>query len=123
MVQVELLRHVADNLEAGRTAGHGLIYNGKKLVTVSVKGISFSHPDWYLLAPRTRIINGVEVPAPMDKEPKSCQVYWFEDIASADMASDFRWNGDDIDKRLFHVGIHETHEAAAANCKARYGIE
>lgn len=123
MNTVELLRYVADNLEAGRPIGHGLLYKGKKSSAISAEGIAFCSPELYSLAPRTRVINGIEVPAPMDKEPEIGEIYWFEHIGREEMADDFRWIGDDIDKRLFSIGIHETAEAAAANCRARYGIE
>lgn len=123
MNQVEILRHVADNLEAGRDAGHGLVLWNQPCLAKSAGEIFFSQHHEYSLAPRTRIINGVEVPAPMDKEPEIGEIYWFEHIGREEMADDFRWIGDDIDKRLFSIGIHETAEAAAANCKARYGLK
>jgi hypothetical protein len=120
MNTVELLRYVADNLEAGRDEAHGLVKYG---AAKDFQGVMLREPRLYSLAPRTRIINGIEVPAPMDKEPKIGEIYWFEHIGREEMADDFRWIGDDIDKRLFSIGIHETAEAAAANCKARYGIK
>lgn len=125
MNQVELLRHVADNLEAGRDAGHGLLYNGKKLlVTTSVECICFGFSDAYSLATRTRIINGVEVPAPMDKEPFRGQRYWMECAWAKDLSTSTQWGFSSDDKLRFFRGLcYDSQEAAAANCKARYGIK
>lgn len=119
MNQVELLRHVADNLEAGRPAGHGLLCNGK-----TVESIAFGCPGAYSLAPRTRIINGVEVPAPMDKRPEKSMRYWIEAPQFEELCDSTTCDGCRQDFRFFELGLcYESAEAAAANCRARYGIE
>lgn len=125
MDQVELMEHVLDNLKAGRPAGHGLLKDGAHASTaVSAGNIAFSHPEIYSVAPRTRIINGVEVPEPMDKEPESGTQYFVESISSDGFARSFLWTGTSYDIMRFERGqCYESEEAATANCKARYGIK
>lgn len=124
MNQVELLRHVADNLEAGRDAGHGLMLCNQPCIARSAGAICYSQPHDYSLAPRTRIINGIEVPAPMDKEPENGQPYWYESPPIDRLCAWNKWRGDPIDRLRFARGLcYLTEESAAANCKARYGIE
>lgn len=123
MNQVELLRHVADNLEAGRPAWHGLLCNGKASAVESVEGIAFGLSCVYSLAPRTRVINGVEVPVPVDKAPAAGSRYWIEAPQFDDCAVSLGWTDDSQDNRFFALGLcYDSKEAAAANCKARYGI-
>ena len=59
----ELLRHVANNAEAGRPAGHGLLYKGEVSRTKKPENISLSYHQFYELAPKTVVINGIEVTA------------------------------------------------------------
>jgi len=59
----KLLRHVADNAEAGRPAGHGLLYMGEPSREAIPDGIIPSTHQYYELAPNTVVINGIEVTA------------------------------------------------------------
>ena len=122
MNQAELLRHVAGNLEAGRDEAHGLVKDG---AAKDFQGVMLREPRLYSLAPRTRIINGVEVPAPMDKEPKVGDYYWFE-CALNGMHHDVfgrseQWCGSsNLEKKLFEAGaIYKTQDDADKNYRAR----
>lgn len=119
----DLLRHVADNLEAGRAPSYGLFYMGQQSIAESVNDIDFGECDDYSLAPRTRVINGFTVPAPMENKPDLRQGYWYESPTEPSFALGSHWAGDNADQHRFAIGIYETAEAAAANCKARYGID
>jgi hypothetical protein len=124
MNTVELLRYVADNLEAGRSVGHGLLHKGEESRAENISELAYMCPESYSLAPRTRIINGVEVPAPMDKEPAAGSTYWCEAPAAGNCSFRASWVGDPADKMRFRRGqCYDSPEAAAANCKARYGLE
>lgn len=119
----ELLRHVADNCESDRQAGYGLFFLGKPASAVSPRGIQWESSEAYTLAPRTRVINGWEVPAPMDKQPNKSDIYHCEDASGVEYCHSALWTNSKADLQRFSIGIHATAEAAAANCKARYGID
>jgi len=59
----ELLRHVADNTEAGRPAGHGLLYMGEPSRVQKPESVELRRHQNYELAPNTVVINGIEVTA------------------------------------------------------------
>lgn len=123
MDQVKLLRHVADNLEAGRDVGHGLVRVLFGYQNPDKESLYLWNPELYEIAPRTRIINEVEVPAPMDKEPDIGSSYWCEAPATSSCSFCTIWAGDLTDKMRFDRGMcYNSSSAAAVNCKARYGI-
>tara|TARA_R110000851_G_scaffold129651_1_gene262719 strand:- start:7533 stop:7910 length:378 start_codon:yes stop_codon:yes gene_type:complete len=119
MNQVELLRHVADNLESGKEAGAGLLYNESTSGSIDATSISLSNSGRYTLAPRTHKVNGIEVPAPLTEPPALGTTYF---IASplCDVYFNFTyWDGYKIDMRYLNRGlVHLTKEAAVQNAKA-----
>ena len=124
MTKSELLRHMLANVEAGREPLAGMRVDGVLLVRVELPiNYMLEQCDRFSIAPRTRVINGFTVPAPMEKEPDNNDEYFCESPTSGSFALRSIWDGDDADRFRFGVGIHTTAEAAAANCKARYGID
>lgn len=123
MRQIELLRHVANNLEAGRDLTHGLLFNGKTITDVlSVDDLLFDDSHLYSLAPRTRLINGIETPEPI-YEAKSGQLVWIEDPRKKDCCKPIFWTcGTGAELALSRGLCYDSEEAAATNCRARYDI-
>ena len=104
MNQVELLRHVADNIEAGRPAGYGLYFNGVESMIQLAGAIEFNDPELYSLTPSTVIINGIEVERGVDDEPYKNVTYWYPDFSN--MLCDFRyWQGSPFDKKMLENGL------------------
>lgn len=67
MKQHELLRHVADNIEAGREACSGLLFRGDDSIGAGVGDIAFWCASKYSLKPKTVTINGIEVECGVDR--------------------------------------------------------
>lgn len=74
--------------------------------------------------PRTHVVNGFTVPAPMDKEPEHESIYY---EASPKELAFFRsdiWFGKAYEQRSFKRGLFfATKEAAIANAKAMLKID
>ena len=73
----------------------------------------------YRLAPRTILVNGVEVPAPETEAPKHEQRYFISDPTCEDGVSEFAWVNDRTDNRCLRLGIvYLDQESAMARAKA-----
>lgn len=73
--------------------------------------------------PKTRIINGFEVPAPETTKPERNAIYFATDVNHADMAGCREWDNDAFDTRMLERGlVFLTKEDAIANAKAMLGI-
>lgn len=125
MTEIELLEAVLENRKAGRNAGAGLLHAGKPSAAEIAYAIQWQSPENYTRAPRTRVINGFTVPAPLMVAPADGAVVWAERADGeyyADVGSFV--SGGTYWGRAFARGLlHMTKEAAAANCKARLGID
>lgn len=78
----------------------------------------------FRLKPKTRVINGFTVPAPLTKAPDN-GIYYLADSTSDSWSSihPFYWNGDPTDLKWLKRGLcFATREAAIANAKAVCGI-
>lgn len=76
--------------------------------------------------PKTRIINGFEVPAPETQKLKSGSRYWAASVTNVDFCIKHIWDDDDgaFDIRLLDRGlVFLTDEDAVANTKAMLGID
>lgn len=91
--------------------------------------VSEQHPAWviqyqYRRKPRTHMVNGFEVPAPMVEAPIGDRAYWIPAIDSRSYASCSFWDGDSFDATRLQRGlVHATKEAAVANAKAMVGVQ
>lgn len=83
----------------------------------------------FRIKPATRIVYGpdgvgVECPAPLSVKPSEGQSYYVEDCAHNNFQYLSEWHDDNPDNKLFSRSLcYATAEDAAANCRARYGIE
>jgi len=121
----DLLRHVADNVEAGLNCGTGLLYEGEKPASAFVKHIqlTFSHHDRYALAPKTHTVNGFEVPAPMEAEPAHAETYFTIGLSLFTLSMKNAWLADHTDfKALSRKICFHTFQDAQQNAKAMLGI-
>jgi len=122
MNQVELLRHVVDNIEAGRPAGYGLLYNGVKCEAKYPSSIAFNRTEPYSLAPKTVIINGIEVERGVDVAPESGRFYI--PLMLQEGFAMMVWTGVDSDFKLMKKGIVFTEkEKAIAMAKAMLNFQ
>jgi hypothetical protein len=122
----ELLRHVADNVEAGKDAGDGLIFAGDPSRVTLARHIAWDEPYEYALAPKTRMINGFEVPAPVRDGSAFgyMQQYFHVDLSGKDLFATSYWVDDWIDNLRLHRGLVFTdNRSASANGKALIGID
>lgn len=76
----------------------------------------------YRRKPRKILVNGIEVPAPEEKELKYDTKYWIPEPTKSDrlrLVDEFQWVDDDTDRAWLAAGIvHLTQEAAQAHAEA-----
>lgn len=76
------------------------------------------------MKPKTRIINGFEVPAPETKAPDCGVKYYVPHLDEDDFYGSYVWHSDDVDNRILSRNIlFLTKEEAIANAKAMLGID
>ena len=75
------------------------------------------------MKPKTRIINGFEVPAPTTVAPSKGTCYFAADPTTGQWAQALKWLGDKLDLLWLERGlVFETPDDAVANAKAMLGI-
>ncbi|QDP55704.1 MAG: hypothetical protein Tp138OMZ00d2C19078241_36 [Prokaryotic dsDNA virus sp.] len=123
LTTAQVLRHVADNLDAGREDGYGLQMHGcSGWINLLCPLAAIRNGHKLRLKPRTRMMNGFEVPAPLDHEPESRLRYWTIEATSKDGVIDVPWFADADDQRVLSQGLmFATKEDAIANFKAICG--
>lgn len=73
----------------------------------------------FRLAPRTILVNGVEVPAPEKCAPKDGDVYFVPQPDYDEYAQGFKWTGHDCELRFLSLGlVYIDKESAIARAKA-----
>lgn len=108
-----------DELIAGVVGGHLVICHkdGK------VDPVLDSQYDLFM-KPKTRIVNGFEVPSPVKTPPKSFDYYYIPSVQSDVFYCPYVWSGDIFDKKCLERGlVFLTKEDAAATAKAMLGID
>jgi hypothetical protein len=124
MNRIELLRHVANNLEAGRAAGSGLHYNGHNSNAPRIYHIQWDAFDIYTLAAHTHKVNNYTVPAPESKEPSAGVRYYISATSSRDFTRTFVWDGGPYCLlMLTRKVLFLTKEAAQQNTLALLGLD
>lgn len=119
----DLLRHVADNVDAGRPAGHGLLYKGNPCRECNPDHICYRSSEKYSLAPLTHEVNGHIVPAPLTEPPEMGTPYFVPALLVDDYCRSSRWDCHGQDLKYLDRGlIHLTKEAAQQNTLAMLGI-
>jgi hypothetical protein len=77
----------------------------------------------YRRKPKTRTINGFEVPMPMNKEPDKHSTYYYPELTNPDLFMYDKYEND-WDKKNFDRGIcFRTKKDAVATAKAMLGID
>ena len=110
---------VADKISCGRlysVSGSYMTMDGDKLE---------SH-ELFSLTPviKTIVVNGFEVPAPMERPPEKGANYYAASIMGEEYFELLSWFGDSIDMRALGRGLaHTTKAAAVAHTKAMLGID
>ena len=116
----DLLRHIADNVENGESWTKGLAIP-EKLTTVQEVWCNHFSIE---LKPRTHVVNGFTVPAPVGGDLGGVQGCWLTDITCPEWAYGVCWVGDNQQTDWLNRGlIHLRKEAAIANAKAMLGID
>jgi len=73
----------------------------------------------YRLAPRTILVNGVEVPSPEKVSPEVGATYYVPDQSEESLAYGFSWGDDEMDARFLERGlVYLDKESAIARAKA-----
>lgn len=73
----------------------------------------------YRVAPRTILVNGIEVPEPMRSPPAEGTEYWLADTDADLLAVAGDWDDTDLEHRWLARGLcHSTREAAEAHARA-----
>lgn len=116
----DLLRHIADNVEVGVVWCDGLC-SADSILNISEAVTKHASIE---LKPKTRTLNGFEVPAPMSDKPKNGIKVFYPEIATEILFDSVVWVNDESDNRIFTRKIcFSTPEAAIANAKAMLGID
>jgi hypothetical protein len=119
----ELLRHVADNVEAGKPVNHGLLYWGLTSIVDHISCFNWTDHANYSNKPKTHTVNGWEVPTPATQPLDRGQEYLYVDMSHPKWVNRDNWTGHEIDhRRLERRVLFLTQEAAMANAKAMTGI-
>ena len=123
MNQIELLRHVADNIEAAMVPFKGLLYQGEVIKTNQALSLFvWDYPEHYTLAPRTHTVNGFIVPAPMCVEPEIGGSFAIISWTDYDMAEEISWGGGSQLGRMLKIGLcFNTFSDAQQNALAMLG--
>lgn len=86
-------------------------------------GGKLDEQDIISMYPKTRIINGFEVPAPEVVEPNRGDLYFVARPSFKDFYESYTWRNDSVDTRYMERGLaFLTEEDAIANSKAMVGI-
>lgn len=76
------------------------------------------------MKPKTRIINGFEVPAPVAARPEKFDYYYAPSLQDDSFYFSYVWTEDSVDKKCLARGlVFLTKEDAIANAKAMLGID
>lgn len=71
------------------------------------------------IAPRTILVNGVEVPAPEKEAPPVGTEYFMPFVTCDELYEDIQWDGDPIDRTWLDLGlVYLDKESAIARAKA-----
>jgi hypothetical protein len=128
----QLLRHVADNIEAGRPDLEGLQYQCDDGSFENTGLIKFgdvadrikSGDLRYRIKPATRVINGFEVPEPVREALKYSRKYFYPSFESIAFFETRNWNDCSSDRTFLYRGLVFLNAYdAIATAKAMLGID
>ena len=126
MKQSDMLRHIADNIENGRSKSFGLFSTETQSLAYEGETADFlvKYFDGYEVAPQTHIVNGFEVPLPMSITPKVDEKYFFMSLGDDNLQCRHNWDDDYSDRKWLSRGLcFKTKEAAQENALAILGYD
>lgn len=86
--------------------------------------IAKCHAYEYRRKPRTRVVNGFTVPAPIQEMPSNMNEYFIATVDAEEWFDEVSWDDSKCDRRWLSRGLlFSTKEAAIANAKAMCGID
>ena len=100
-----MLRHIADNLEAGREFNHGLLIDGNPSQVPHLGYICYSDAHRYSAKSKKVTINGVSVECGTKDLFQEGEIYVVPDLSNTDLLKRFTWTGSKNDKDSVHRGI------------------
>ena len=124
MTGKEVLRAIADGADVSEFEVFSVVADSwQKIGSDYVQLVMFTGELQFRRKPRTRVVNGFTVPAPIDKPLCDAATYFLAKPLSEDWFDEYEWNGSYIDRIWFSRGLlFSTKEAAIANAKAMCGI-
>ena len=126
MKLIDLLRHIADNLENGKAKSFGLFNTVTQSLAFTGETAEFivKYFDDYEVAPDTHIVNGFEVPSSMSIAPQRDEEYFFMQLGDGSLQCRHTWDGDKYDHKWLSRGLcFETKQAAQQNALAILGYD
>ena len=93
---------------------------------MTMEGDKLQFHELFSLTPiiKTIVVNGFDVPAPMERPPEEGTDYYVVSVMCEEYFELSSWFGDSIDMRVLERGLaHTTEEAAVAHTKAMLGID
>lgn len=113
----EILQAIVDGKEIEQLTNDGNFLNCPAYMALQV--ISSGHSEYLRIKPETVMINGVEVPKPIDKAPKWGEIMYLVMPTSTELTYCLGWTGSVEDMRFLSRGrLHPTEEAAIQHAKA-----
>lgn len=110
---------VADSVSCGRLYSVDGSY-------MTMDGDKIQYPGVFYLTPviKTIMVNGFEVPAPVQSAPKMGVTYYVADPVCDSYHAVWCWDGDHADMTTLERGLaHTSKESAVAHAKAMLGID
>ena len=121
MKRNELILHVAENIKNGRDEIDGLYV--PEALDNDAGMVILASCEFYSLKPRTHIVNGFDVPAPV-KSMSIGEQCFYPNESDPDWYESDTFDGGEWDMRVLkRNSCFATKEAAIANAKARCGID
>lgn len=124
MTPKEFLLHALDNVNNGRIIGHGLLYGDEPSTAAGLQHIDFLSLQHYSITPKTHVVNGFTVPAPV-KSVDQCTYgeYYFSDHTREEGYDYFITISPSVEMLCLNNNLFATKEAAIANQKAQAFID
>ncbi len=110
MTLKELMAHVNDNIQNDRAAGYGLLIHGEASKATTVESgslfyINFNSYEFYTLAPRKVLINGIECNAGVSEAPEMGAKVFYSDLYENDLYESVNWSGDVFEICILRRGM------------------
>lgn len=124
MTGKEVLRAIADGADPSEFEVFGEVSGSWFPVSsILTLGVMLG-PGQFRRKPRTRVVNGFTVPAPIDKPPANMSTYFLATPETEQWFDEYEWDESHADRLWIGRNLlFSTKEAAIANAKAMCGID